>query len=93
MLPAKLDNASVAADVCGLAVARKEDAATSMAGGPACTLPGGRGPVPTIVEDLVRNFGGFDVSGLGGGGIWMGVSKLLSDKRIGWAPRKLSRNN
>lgn len=63
MLPAKLDNASVAADVCGLAVARKEDAATSMAGGPACTLPGGRGPVPTIVEDLVRNFGGFDVSG------------------------------
>lgn len=63
MLPAKLDSASVAADVCGLVVTLKEDAATSMAGGPACTLPGGRGPVPTIVEDLARDLGGFDISG------------------------------
>lgn len=60
MLPAKLDSASVAAEAWGLVVTRKEDAAMSTAGGPACTLPGGRGPVPTIVEDLVRGFDGLE---------------------------------
>lgn len=60
MLPAKLDSASVAADAWGLVVTRKEDAETSTAGGPACKLPGGRSPVPTIVEDLVRPFDGLE---------------------------------
>lgn len=34
---------------------RKDEADTSIEGGPGCELPGGNGPVPTMVKDRVRD--------------------------------------